>query len=99
MACRMALNNTSSLNGLVRNSTAPAFMARTVIGTSPYPVMKMMGMSVRAMKAGAELPGGRERLRLPAREADQQFQRFAHRDVVVDDEHDRHRMRHGLGHR
>ena len=28
---------------LVRNSMAPAFMARTVIGMSPWPVMKTMG--------------------------------------------------------
>jgi len=32
-----------SRKGLVRNSTAPAFMAWTVIGMSPWPVMKMMG--------------------------------------------------------
>src|SRR6266446_5760916 len=44
----MAINNTSSSKGLVRNSTAPAFMAWTVIGTSPCPVMKMIGMSVRS---------------------------------------------------
>ena len=31
----MAVNSTSSLNGFVRNSTAPAFIAFTVIGTSP----------------------------------------------------------------
>ena len=31
---------------------------------------------------------GRECLRLPAFAADQQFQRFTHRDVVVDNEHD-----------
>jgi hypothetical protein len=29
---------------VVRNSTAPAFMARTVIGMSAWAVMKMMGM-------------------------------------------------------
>src|SRR6266702_187009 len=44
----MALRNTLSPNGLVRNSTAPAFMACTVIGTSPWPVMKMIGMSIRS---------------------------------------------------
>ena len=27
---------------------APAFMARTVIGTSPWPEMKMIGMSIRS---------------------------------------------------
>src|SRR5580704_8611515 len=44
----MAVNRTSSLNGFVKNSTAPAFMAWTVMGTSPYPVIKMIGMSVRS---------------------------------------------------
>src|SRR5258706_545791 len=48
MAFRIALSSVSSSNGLVKNSTAPAFMARTVIGTSPWPVMKMIGMSVRS---------------------------------------------------
>src|SRR5436309_4631720 len=48
MAFRMAPNMTPSPNGLVRNSTAPAFMAWTDIGTAPWPVMKMMGMSVRS---------------------------------------------------
>ena len=37
-----------SRKGLVRNSTAPAFMARTLIGMSPWPVMKMMGISMPA---------------------------------------------------
>src|SRR6185369_9704299 len=48
MALPMASSSTVSLNGFVRNSTAPAFMACTVIGTSPCPVMKMIGMSVRS---------------------------------------------------
>src|SRR5215510_778458 len=48
MAPRIAFNSSSSLNGFVRNSTAPAFIAWTVIGTSPWPVMKMIGMSVRS---------------------------------------------------
>src|SRR5438046_2820097 len=48
MACRMALNKTSSPNGFVKNSTAPPFIAWTVIGTSPWPVMKMMGISGRS---------------------------------------------------
>src|SRR5438309_11494249 len=48
MAPRMASNSRSSLNGFVRNSTAPAFIACTVMGTSPWPVMKMIGMSVRS---------------------------------------------------
>ena len=43
----MALIRARSLNGFVKNSTAPAFMARTVIGTLPYPVMKMIGMVAR----------------------------------------------------
>ena len=41
-------SRTSSANGLVRNSRAPAFIARTVIGTSPWPVMKMIGMTIRS---------------------------------------------------
>src|SRR5580692_7443782 len=44
----MAPNSTSSANGFVRNSTAPAFIAWTVFGTSPQPVMKMIGMSGRS---------------------------------------------------
>ena len=44
----MAPIRASSANGLVRNSAAPAFMARTVIGMSPYPVMKMIGMPSRS---------------------------------------------------
>src|SRR5258708_469726 len=45
--CRAAATASSmswSRNGLARKSTAPAFMARTDIGMSPWPVMKMMGM-------------------------------------------------------
>src|ERR1700693_5062051 len=45
----MALNKASSANGLVRNSTAPAFIAWTVEGMSPWPVMKMIGISVRSL--------------------------------------------------
>jgi|SRR5215469_7642832 len=45
----MAFSNTSSPNGLVTKSTAPAFIASTVVGTSPYPVMKMIGTSARSM--------------------------------------------------
>src|SRR5271157_2178449 len=48
MAWSMALNSTSSSNGFVKNSTAPAFMAWTVIGTLPLPEIKMIGMSVRS---------------------------------------------------
>ena len=43
-ACRIALNSTWSPNGLVRNSTAPAFIAWTLVETSPFPVTKMTGM-------------------------------------------------------
>ena len=115
MACRMALNNASSSIGFVKNSTAPAFIAWTVIGTSPWPVMKMIGMSIRSaamrfcrsrpLRSGSETSSTRqfgvrtrgrarnssrrrECLRLPARKVDQQFQRFAHRDVVVHNEND-----------
>ena len=35
LASWIAFNSTDSLNGFVRNSTAPAFMAWTVTGTSP----------------------------------------------------------------
>ena len=35
-----------SRNGLIRKSTAPAFIALTDIGTSPCPVMKMIGISI-----------------------------------------------------
>ena len=111
----MAVNSTSSLNGFVKNSTAPAFMAWTVMGTSPWPVMKMIGISVRSAATRSlqvkaiearkrnvkyeavrnknswmveEFLRGRECLRLPAFTADQQFQRFAHGDVIVDNEDD-----------
>ncbi len=43
---------------------------------------------------GKEFLRGRECLRLPADAADQQLQRFAYRNVVVDDEHDRCRIWH-----
>ena len=117
----MASSSTSSLNGLVRNSTAPAFIACTVIGTSPWPVMKMIGMSVRSASCCCSSrplsPGSvtsstrqlgtaaRGRDRNSCADAnvsgcqpallDQQLQRFAHRDVVVDDEDDRRDVRHG----
>ena len=39
----MAANKSLSLTGLVRKSMAPAFMARTLVGMSPFPVMKMTG--------------------------------------------------------
>jgi hypothetical protein len=44
MAARMAERSASLFSGFVRNSTAPAFMAFTLVGTSPQPVMKMIGM-------------------------------------------------------
>jgi len=39
----------SSSIGFVKNSAAPAFIAWTVIGTSPCPVMKMIDMSMRSV--------------------------------------------------
>jgi len=39
-ACATAFNSSSSSNGLGRKSSAPAFIARTLIGTSPCPVIK-----------------------------------------------------------
>src|SRR6266852_2798868 len=44
----MSLHRASSLKGSVRKTTAPAFIAWTVIGTSPCPVMKMIGMPRRS---------------------------------------------------
>ena len=48
----------------MRNSTAPAFMARTLIGMSPWPVMKMTGRAMPAFtssswNASPLLPGSR----------------------------------------
>ena len=42
-ARRCASNKSVSLTGLVRKSIAPAFMARTLVGISPFPVMNMTG--------------------------------------------------------
>src|SRR5260370_24750149 len=42
-----------SRNGLARKSTAPAFMARTDIGMSPWPVMKMTGTRMFACRSWA----------------------------------------------
>jgi hypothetical protein len=42
-----------------------------------------------------EFLGGRECLGLPAFTPGQQFQRFAHRDVIVDNEHDGRNIRQG----
>src|SRR5690349_24126399 len=52
--------------------------------------------AARSTDAGAseEFLRGCEQLRLPTGVADQQVQRFAHRDIVVDDEHDWCRVRH-----
>src|SRR5438132_9358652 len=44
----MELNNASSSIGFVRNSTAPAFISWAVIGISPWPVTKIIGMSIRS---------------------------------------------------
>ena len=45
MAVRTAASSCSSSMGLVKKSMAPAFMARTLIGMSPWPVMKMIERS------------------------------------------------------
>ena len=42
-----------SRNGLVRKSTAPAFMAFTVIGISPWPVMKIIGIWIFVLASSA----------------------------------------------
>ena len=42
MAASMVFINCASLNGLVRKSAIPSFMARTEEGMSPWAVMKMM---------------------------------------------------------
>jgi hypothetical protein len=42
-AVATASNKSCSRNGLVRKSTAPAFIARTAIGMSPCPVRKTIG--------------------------------------------------------
>src|SRR5689334_2222260 len=48
MAPRMAPSSCCGRNGFVRNSTAPAFIARTDIGISPWPVRKMIGTGASA---------------------------------------------------
>src|SRR5919198_1801510 len=48
MACPMASSKSWSRKGLVRNSTAPAFMACTDIGMSPWPVMNTIGIWISA---------------------------------------------------
>ena len=42
----MLSSSSSSLNGFSMKSTAPAFIARTAIGTSPWPVMMMIGILI-----------------------------------------------------
>jgi len=42
-AVSMARMRSAGSKGLERNSEAPAFMALTVEGMSPWPVRKMMG--------------------------------------------------------
>jgi hypothetical protein len=44
MAFRIASSRKSALNGLVGNSTASAFIARTVTGMSPHPVKQIVGI-------------------------------------------------------
>jgi len=59
-----ASNKSWSRKGLVRNSTAPAFIALTDIGMSPWPVMNMTGISILALansawKSSPPVPGSR----------------------------------------
>ncbi len=42
-AARTAASSASRFTGLVRKSTAPAFIARTLVSTSPRPVRKTIG--------------------------------------------------------
>jgi hypothetical protein len=48
----------------------------------------------KGSRAGEEFLRGREDFRLPACETDEQFQRFAHRDIVVYNENDWRIIRH-----
>lgn len=52
IAVRTAPSSASSSNGLVMKSTAPAFIACTAIGMSPWPVMRLRGIGVQEPKAG-----------------------------------------------
>jgi len=45
IAAWTAASSWPSSKGLVRKSTAPAFIARTLVGTSPWPEMKTTGRS------------------------------------------------------
>ena len=49
IACWIARSRSSRLTGLVRNSSAPAFMARTDVGISPWPVIKIIGILTPAL--------------------------------------------------
>src|SRR5262249_24721303 len=48
-----AASRDSSSNGLVKNSRAPDFIARTDIGMSPYPVRKMIGICTSALASSS----------------------------------------------
>src|SRR6202035_3662186 len=67
MARWIDLKSTSLRNGFVKNSLAPAFTAFTAIGTLPWPVMKMIGMSIRStatrLCSSSPLTSGSERSR------------------------------------
>src|SRR5580700_9291267 len=104
----MALTKASLSRGLVKNSSAPAFIACTgdeddwhsdVFSYKLFLQFK----AVQARKREVEyktardalsrmvekfLCGG-ERLRLPVLIPDQQFQGFAHGNIIVNNEHDR----------
>src|SRR5260370_1382017 len=49
MPSRIAFSRSSSANGFVRNSSAPALIARTDVGMSPWPVRKMIGIWISAL--------------------------------------------------
>jgi len=51
----IASNNSWSRKGFVKNSTAPDFMALTVMGISPWPVIRMMGLECSPCPAPAEI--------------------------------------------
>jgi len=44
IASRIAFSNYASSKGLVKNSNAPALIARTDVGMSPWPVRKIVGI-------------------------------------------------------
>src|SRR2546428_4878996 len=49
MPSRIAFSRSSSANGFVRNPSAPALIARTDVGMSPWPVRKMIGILISAL--------------------------------------------------